>query len=146
MFLKRLILTNKKKAYHFDRGPFVFAQWQLFASMISWMDELGLVVDDVFDYIAERREEFRKEEEWLTAKSEMREYRKPPPLPPIDRYYPKNCPKCKSPMLLRAVNTRTCDQTGDNSKSVHTCTNGECLEQIFYNEDRETLNRRRYMR
>lgn len=125
-----------------DHGPFEFGRWQGFATMVSWMDQFGLSVEDVFDYIQERREEFRKQEEWLTAKAEMREFRNPPKLPPIDRFYPKYC-KCKAPMLLYEVNTRPDNQTGDDSKSVHTCT--KCMEQIFYNESREVLKQRRYM-
>ena len=112
--------------------------------MISWMDTWGITVEDVFDYIQERREEFRKEEEWLQAKAEMREFRNPPKLPPIDRFFPKYCPECKAPMLLYEVNTQPNNQTGDDSKSVHQCTNQKCLEQRFYKETREVLKQRRY--
>ena len=132
------------KKEEFDRSPFLFAQWQSFASIVSWMDTWVLTVDDVFDYIQERREEFRKDEEWLTAKKEMREYRNPPKLPPIDRFVPKYCDECKAPMLLYEVNTNNANQTGDNSRSVHQCT--KCGEQVFYEESRETLKRRRYLR
>ena len=132
------------KKGEFDRSPFLFAQWQSFASIVSWMDTWGLSIDDVFDYIQERREEFRKDEEWLTAKKEMREYRNPPKLPPIDRFSPKYCDECKAPMLLYEVNTNKANQTGDNSKSVHVCT--KCGEQVFYEESRETLKERRYLR
>lgn len=138
-------LDNRKKE-EFDRGPFSFAAWQGLATMITWMDNFDLSVEDAFEYIQERRDEFRKEEEWLTAKKEMREFRSPHKLPPIDRFYPKYCEECKAPMLLYEVNTNERNQTGDDSRSVHTCTNRKCLEQIFYNETRETLKRRRQMK
>ena len=133
-----------EKKRELDHSPFEFSRWQGFATMISWMDQWGLSIEDVFDYIQERREEFRKQEEWLTAKKEMREYRNPPKLPPIDRFYPKYCEECKAPMLLYDVNTEPRNQTGDNSKSVHVCT--KCGEQVFYEESRETLKGRRYLR
>lgn len=136
-------LEESKKRY-FDHSPWTFGKWQGFATMISWMDNFGISIEDVFAYIDERREEFRKEEEWLTAKAEMREFRNPLRLPPIDRFYPKYCSECKAPMLLYEVNTNSANQTGDDSKSVHSCTNMKCMEQIFYKEDRETLKRRRY--
>lgn len=137
-------MLSKLKKKAFDYGPFNFGKWQQFATMISWLDNFGLTINDVFTYINERREEFRKEEEWMTAKHEMREFRSPPKLPPIDRFYPRYCPQCKQPMLLYEVNTKPDNQTGDDSKSVHNCTNDKCREQIFYPEDRETLKRRRY--
>ena len=133
------------KKEEFDRSPFLFAQWQSFASIVSWMDTWGLSIEDVFDYIQERRDEFRKDEEWLTAKAEMREFRNPPKLPPIDRFVPRYCPECKAPMLLYEVNTKPNNQTGDDSKSVHTCTNNKCRDQVFYKESREVLKQRRYM-
>ena len=127
-----------------DHSPFNFSMWQRFATMVSWMDQWGLSIEDVFDYIQERRDEFRKEEEWLTAKAEMREFRNPPKLPPIDRFSPKYCDECKAPMLLYEVNTNKANQTGDNSRSVHQCT--KCGEQVFYEESRETLKGRRYLK
>ena len=135
---------SEEKRKLMDHSPWQFGRWQGFAAMISWMDTWGISIEDVFEYIQERRDEFRKEEEWLTAKAEMREFRNPPKLPPIDRFVPKYCDECKAPMLMYEVNTNPADQTGDDSKSVHMCTNHKCREQIFYNEDRETLKRRRY--
>ena len=128
----------------FDHSPFSFSHWQGFATIVSWMDQWGLSIEDVFEYIQERRDEFRKEEEWLTAKKEMREFRNPPKLPPIDRFFPRYCDECKAPMILYEVNTNPANQTGDDSRSVHNCTNRKCLEQIFYKESRETLKGRRY--
>jgi len=45
--------------------------------------------------------------------------------------FARKCPVCQSPMSLFPVNYSNCSQTGDDSKSVWTCLEQTCLEQIY---------------
>ena len=47
----------------------------------------------------------------------------------------KNCPDCKSRMLLFPVNISKTTITGDDSKSVWMCTNKKCMNTIYNKEN-----------
>ena len=120
-----------------------FGKVQDIATFLKAMRLHGITIDNILGYIEIRTTEIKKEAKRFEAEFVAQRHLKKRKLPIRDPWYPKNCPECKAPMILHDVNTGPGDITGDDSKCVHQCT--KCLEQIYYNESRETLKRRRYI-
>jgi len=91
---------------------FTLGQMQDIIVLITHLETNNISFSEFITYVDEKKVEKAKEVKQL--KSQFKE-----------------CKLCKHPMILMKVNTEPRNQTGDDSTKVYTCTNQECMNQIF---------------
>lgn len=100
-----LLIKNFEK----KMSVFGFKQHQEFLTYYKLLCKSGMSIQDVMDYIEERKRIF--EEESNVLKNKLKRW---------EQIAPK-CLVCQTTMQLYPVNTSKIDQTGDDSKSQWFC-------------------------
>lgn len=92
--------------------PFGFNDHQDFLTYILALENLGLTIEDVKEYVKQTKKSLLEQEQALGTRS-------------------LKCKECGTMLGIYSVNTGSRDQTGDDSKSVGLCTNEDCRETIY---------------
>lgn len=91
---------------------FTLGQYQDIITLIKHLDIKGASFEDFIAFIEEEKLIAVKERDAAIAKHEL-------------------CPLCGQSMTTTRVNINSQSMTGDDSKKVYTCTNNDCMHQIF---------------
>ena len=97
----------------FEEGPFGFADWQNFKTIHEYLEAQKITPEEALKEITTKIEA-------------IAENRLIVPEPAI-----LSCPDCQGDMIIKEVNTRPDNQTGDSSRSVWICLNSACMRTTY---------------